>query len=269
MPIIDQVERASRAWPILVKTALHDDRFLSYKELGDQIGIHHRAVRFVLGVIQDFCLIEKLPPLTIMVVNSSGLPGAGFIAHDINKFDTGVNLVRNYNWSAHSNPFVFKGEGMDKHSIIRRLKNDPDSSGDVYHKVKSRGMQQILFRDALLEIYKNQCAFSNIGFLGSLEACHIKPWSVCSPEERLDVRNGLLLNRLHHKLFDDHYFTINKYHKILFWDPAGKFRKYSKIEKMLTLQLHKAKMALPFRLHQRPANKYLAYHSAEFEYYSS
>lgn len=268
MPKIDHVERASRAWPILVKAALHDDRFLSYKELGDQIGIHHRAVRFVLGVIQDLCLIEKLPPLTIMVVNSSGLPGAGFIAHDINKFDAGVDLVRSYDWSAKTNPFALKGEGMDMHSIIRRLKNDPNNSGDIYHNVKSRGMQQILFRDALRDIYNNKCAFSGIEFCGSLEACHIKPWAACSPEERLDIRNGVLLNRLHHKLFDDHYFTINKHHKILFWDPAGKFRKYSEIEKQLTLQLHKTKMTLPFRVHQRPSDKYLAYHSAGFEYYS-
>jgi len=221
-----------------------------------------------LGVIQDLCLIEKLPPLTIVVINSSGLPGSGFIAHDISKFDSGVQLVRNYKWSSHTNPFIIEGEGMDKNSIIRRLKNDPDNSEEVYLKVKSRGMQQIIFRDALREIYKNTCAFSGVKFIGSLEACHIKPWSVCSSAERLDIRNGMLLNRLHHKLYDDHYFTINKNHEILFWDPDGKYREYSKIEKQLTLKLHKTKMTLPFKLHQRPAKNYLEYHSSEFSYFA-
>lgn len=65
---INQEERAFKAWIILTSIALKRN-FITYKELGDKIGIHHRAVRYVLGLIQDYCMSNELPPLTILVVN--------------------------------------------------------------------------------------------------------------------------------------------------------------------------------------------------------
>tara|TARA_R110002049_G_scaffold57021_1_gene156782 strand:- start:1090 stop:1284 length:195 start_codon:yes stop_codon:yes gene_type:complete len=64
MTIVNQHQRAGKAWNILVRVAERND-FIRYKELGDKIGIHHRAIRFVLAIIQDYCAINKLPPLTI------------------------------------------------------------------------------------------------------------------------------------------------------------------------------------------------------------
>jgi hypothetical protein len=82
---VNQVERASRAWPILTDRAKKRST-ITYGELGQALGVHHRAVRYILGVIQDYCLEEKLPPLTILIVNASGKPGSGFIAFDLDKF---------------------------------------------------------------------------------------------------------------------------------------------------------------------------------------
>ena len=71
---VNQVERAYRAWPILIKRA--ESRSTStYGELGQALGVHHRAIRYVLGVIKDYCLEEGLPPLTILIINASGRPG--------------------------------------------------------------------------------------------------------------------------------------------------------------------------------------------------
>jgi len=42
-----------------------------------------------MGVIQDYCLEEKLPPLTILLVNQHGRPGEGFIAWDVDDLDEG------------------------------------------------------------------------------------------------------------------------------------------------------------------------------------
>jgi len=39
-------------------------------------------------------------------------------------------------------------------------------------------------------------------------ASHIKPWSACTNEERLDTRNGLLLSALMDKLFDRYFITF-------------------------------------------------------------
>jgi len=63
---INQHQRAAKAWEILIEVAKKRD-FIRYKGLGDEIGIHYRAIRFVLGVIQEYCIINKLPPLTILM----------------------------------------------------------------------------------------------------------------------------------------------------------------------------------------------------------
>jgi hypothetical protein len=68
-------------------------------------------VRYILGLIQDYCLKEKLPPLTILVVNQGGKPSTGFIAYDVDKFEEGKSLVHSYNWSSIPNPFAFASGG--------------------------------------------------------------------------------------------------------------------------------------------------------------
>jgi putative restriction endonuclease len=58
------------------------------------MSIHHRALRFVLGKIQDLSLGEKLPPLTILVVNQDTTrPGEGFIAWDVDDLAVGYDPV--------------------------------------------------------------------------------------------------------------------------------------------------------------------------------
>ena len=91
MSRICQTERARQAWAALIKVAASRDT-TKYGELGAAIGVHPRAIRYVLGPIQGYCLeVEpKLPPLTILMVNSSGRPGSGFIAHDLDDFDHGL-----------------------------------------------------------------------------------------------------------------------------------------------------------------------------------
>jgi putative restriction endonuclease len=107
---INQAERAYRAWPILTRRAA-EGKTITYGELGALLGVHPRAIRYVLGLIQDFCLEEKLPPLTILIVNQSGRPGTGFIAHDFDKLEEGGSLVRAYNWKTVPNPFEFASDG--------------------------------------------------------------------------------------------------------------------------------------------------------------
>lgn len=49
-----------------------------------------------------------------------------------------------------------------------------------------------------------------------LQACHIKEWSACpeNSSERLDPRNGLCMNALYHKAFDDGLFTVDDHCKV-------------------------------------------------------
>jgi len=122
--------------------------------------------------------------------------------------------------------------------LIKTLTQDPNSSCDVYTKVKSRGVQQLLFREALLKAYGHQCAFTGLSFPEALEACHIIPWSSSSDTERMDIRNGVLLNSFHHRLFDNGLITFTKNYKIWFCDPKEKDGHYTRMDSALTSKLH-------------------------------
>lgn len=256
---VNQVERACRAWPILAKRAASRST-ITYGELGEALGVHHRAIRYVLSVIQDYCIEERLPPLTILIVNASGLPGTGFIAFDLDNFEEGLEKVYDFDWNGIENPFVFSKSGDSYQSIVNSLTHDPNSASDIYTRIKSRGVKQVIFRAALLKAYSRRCAFTEIAVPEALEACHIVPWSQASPDERLDVRNGILLNSFHHKLFDCGYITLTSDHRIVYYDADEKDRAYSNIDRALTSQLHGNPMHMPHRSILRPAEEYIEKH---------
>lgn len=78
--MIDQAARAKRAWPYLAMRANKRGEPFTYKELCEKLGLHHRAAGHFLGVIQEYCNANKLPPLQALVVNkSTRLPGSGYI----------------------------------------------------------------------------------------------------------------------------------------------------------------------------------------------
>ncbi len=256
---INQVERASRAWPILISRA-RNRTTISYGELGAALGVHHRAIRFVLGVLQDYCLEEGIPPITILIVNASGKPGTGFIAYDLNHFDEGLQGVYSFDWTSIENPFIFAETGESYESLVNTLSESPEDSEDIYTLVKSRGIKQILFRDALLKVYANKCAFTEISFMASLEACHIVPWSQALPSERLDVRNGLLLNSFHHKLFDNGFVTLSPTYRIVYCDSQASDGSYSEFDRLLTVGLHGKKMHLPRLVKHQPGLEFIKRH---------
>ena len=63
---------------------------------------------------------------------------------------------------------------------------------------------QNAFRDGLINRF-NKCIISNMHF-DVCEACHIIPFS---ESKSFDIDNGLLLNCILHKLFDNYEFSIN------------------------------------------------------------
>src|SRR5260370_40653910 len=100
-------------------------------------------------------------------------------------------------------------------------------------------------------------AFTGITFQSVLYACHIVPWSICSPEERLDVRNGLLLNSVHHKLFDDGLVTLTRDLRIWYADPDLKKHPYSEYDLLMSAKLHGKLMQMPKPDSLRPAEVFL------------
>jgi hypothetical protein len=77
-------ERAVQLWSVLVFAA-RMQKILSYSMVQELTGIFTPAIGKVLEPIQSYCKREKLPPLTVLVINEeTGLPGVGFTeAQDI------------------------------------------------------------------------------------------------------------------------------------------------------------------------------------------
>jgi len=82
-------------------------------------------------------------------------------------------------------------------------------------EVKQR-VNQDIFRARVLETYDHKCCITGMQYSPVLQACHIKPWPK-SPEgspERLDPRNGLCMNKVHHAAFDAGLFTVDEHFRI-------------------------------------------------------
>jgi len=257
---VNHYQKAFGAWPVLVERA-ETQATIYYSELAELIGIYHRAVTHVLSVIQQYCLDEGLPPLTILVVNKKHkAPGPGFIAWQFDNLEEGFETVYRYDWSQVLNPFDFAQDGTTPDDLIQKLLEEPEKSGEVYGIVKQRGVAQRLFREALLAAYDG-CAFCGCTFLVALEASHIVPWSLASHDERLDPRNGLLLCATHHKFFDNELITLANDYKIEYFDPDGVEDDLSPADQQLTTDLHGRPANLPDDSKLRPLLKYIERHN--------
>ncbi len=93
---------------------------------------------------------------------------------------------------------------------------DEDSeSYEGYEKervVKTR-INQNDFRSRVLASYNEKCCITGIDITSLLVASHIIPWSVCA-NERLNPKNGLCLNPIHDKAFDQGFITINQDYRV-------------------------------------------------------
>jgi len=263
MDEINQYERAGLAWTVLTRIA-SQKTFIRYKKLGDEIGIHHRVVRFVLGVIQEYCLQNQLPPITILVTDANGIPGTGFKAWDVDNIDEGFQKVYDYNWNNLDNPFSYALTGQTEDEIIDELLNEPENSESTYARIKVRGTAQTIFRKALLKAYGSKCTFCGLSFPFALEAAHIIPWAKATNSQRLDVRNGLLLCATHHCLYDAGVLTVNRDYSINFI-PSGKHRLITQYDNLLSSAFHNQKIKLPKKNQHLPNPEFLDFRNSNIE----
>jgi len=83
---------------------------------------------------------------------------------------------------------------------IRRINRPTFGETEVTRPAKQRRGQDY-FREIVLNNYGNRCALTGLPVRVLLIASHILPWSG-HEAERLNVRNGIALNRLHDAAFD-------------------------------------------------------------------
>ncbi len=206
---VNHEHRAFQAWNILVESA-SQSKVISHKELSQQIGVNSRFCSMFIEPIQQYCLSEKLPPLTSLIVNENKELRDDFIAWDADNPEEGQKSALQFNWDMYPNPFNYASDEDQHASSLSKDLVKGLSPERVYQKVHVRGMAQVVFRQALLEVYENQCAFCHFKVAEALDAVHIVPWSHASSKERMDLQNGLLLCSNHQKLFDQGIYSIDE-----------------------------------------------------------
>lgn len=255
---VNQWERAFRAWPILTATAANKGT-ITYGDLAGALDLHHRAVRYILAKIQKYCLDEKLPPLTILVVGKgNGQPGTGFIAWDADNLEEGLRQVREYPWQDRRNPFHFAADGSTPEELAERLVAHPDEAEAIYRRVRDRGSAQGIFRSALLLAYDWRCAFCALSLSEALQAAHIVPWRAASFAQRMDPANGLLLCATHHALFDAGVLSLGLDRRVQ-CDPGLPGHPWNETDHHIASALNGRDIRTPENPRLRPSADALAY----------
>ena len=96
---------------------------------------------------------------------------------------------------------------------VRVRKAPPRGPTETSANVKLRRGQEY-FRDAVLNNFGGRCGVTGLAVRELLIASHILPWGT-HPDERLNVRNGLSLSRLHDAAFDRGLITFDDNFRLL------------------------------------------------------
>jgi len=95
-------ERAAQLWPILA-LAGRNRQVLAYEIVSDLTGVPRQGLGQLLEPVQSFCIEQKLPLLTILVISEdTGLPGTGFVAAQA--MPKTQMCVFGFNWLGHGTP---------------------------------------------------------------------------------------------------------------------------------------------------------------------
>lgn len=112
---------------------------------------------------------------------------------------------------------------FDAEKIIAKIENHEITNGenfpdgiDTLMCLKQR-INQNFFREAVLSSYNNICCISGISNRKLLEACHIISWSE-NQSLRTNPSNGLCMNPLFHRAYDNLLFSISPDYIIDFSD---------------------------------------------------
>ena len=151
--------------------------------------------------------------------------------------------VRNHDWTKEPNPFAYASDGTSADALVDQILIAPDATKEVYARVKVRGTQQMIFRRALIKAYNGRCALSGVSFPETLDAAHIIPWSQCSPDQRMNPTNGILMLCCYHRLFDIGILSIDENYCVLFANKNDS--ELSKADQVLVSSLHGKKISLP------------------------
>ncbi|SNU06661.1 HNH endonuclease [Lachnospiraceae bacterium] len=108
-------------------------------------------------------------------------------------------------------------EAINEADSINEIVNSIGLVGSDKEAVVKQRINQSLFREKLLSRY-SKCCLCGVSDQRFLIASHIKPWSLASPEERVDIDNGFLFCPNHDKAFDKGFISFDDEGNIIISD---------------------------------------------------
>lgn len=154
-------------------------------------------------VINKSLIDMKLVELDIAIINIFNNQ------HFIKKNSKGDNMYSN----ALKYFRCFKSDEVEDEpgeiEIVKSISESISLSETQKKTIINARVGQGLYRRELLKKYEEKCVVTGIDKRRLLIASHIKPWAICSNEERIDTENGLILCPNMDKLFDCGLITFD------------------------------------------------------------
>lgn len=167
------------------------------------VAVASRLGRTPDSLAMKLCNLASLDPVQ-RLRGISGLKGASKLDHAMwNEFHANLNESAPASEMALRRLFEAENESVVEvipDQGIRVEQRRPFGPTTVVAQSTVRRGQEY-FRNAVLNNFGRRCGVTGISIHELLVASHILPWS-CHESERLNVRNGLCLSRIHDAAFD-------------------------------------------------------------------
>lgn len=157
-----------------------------------------------------------------------------------------------------SEKLLAKVENTTVEQLNHINENELPKEGKVREQLVKVRVNQSFFRSTVLAAYNNTCCITGLQQREFLIAGHIRPWGI-DEANRLNPRNGIAINALHDKAFENGYLTITRDYTIKISSVLLK-QKSQEVENYFS-RYENQKVILPSRF--LPDLNFLNYHNQE------
>ena len=137
--------------------------------------------------------------------------------------------------------------------------SDLPKEGRERERIVKARVNHAFFRSMILATYDNTCCITGLQMSSLLVAGHIKPWSQ-DEKNRMNPRNGIALNSLHDKAFEEGLLTITPDYTVRISSSLKREKKNPAIQEYF-LKYDSQKIKLPQRF--LPEEEFFVYHNRE------
>lgn len=178
----------------------------------------NKSSKFHPEIIKIANLINRTPSAVNMKIGNFGRFDENLKEKNISGLSNGSKLDEeiwkefNNKWDelAYESEIILQKLQKEKEGRIESIQRE----GKVVERLVKTRVNQNFFRAAILASYEGKCCVTGLSTERLLIASHIKPWSVCSADEKTNPRNGLCLNSLHDMAYDKGFMTVGTDFKI-------------------------------------------------------